>query len=864
MINQRKALGNNVEISLSFKLQSGFDLEIFNKETMQNYDFKTIEAKWQAHWEKGKTFQVSEDQDKPKYYLLEIFPYPSGRIHMGHVRNYTIGDALARFKMMKGFNVLHPIGWDSFGMPAENAAIENKSHPNTWTHANIETMRAQIKKLGFSYDWDREVATCEPEYYKWNQWCFLKFHERGLVYRKNSTVNWCESCQTVLANEQVVDDRCWRCDNPVEQRDQEGWYFKITDYADQLLEGTQDLIDGWPEQVLTMQSNWIGKSYGAEVDFQLKDKDGAIKVFTTRPDTLYGATFMVLAPEHPLTKELSRGTEQEQAVDAFLKQVQAQDKIARTAEGGDKLGVFTGVHAINPLNGEEIPVWSANFVLMDYGTGAIMSVPAHDQRDFEFARKYDLPIRIVIGPPDGNRDGASLEEAFTDAGPMVNSESFDGLVGEDAKNKVCEHLQSKGIGKQTVNFRLRDWGVSRQRYWGTPVPMVFCDTCGIVPVPIDQLPVELPLDAQLGERGQSPLKTLDSFINTPCPQCNAPAKRETDTLDTFICSSWYFDRFTSPHDDKFPFTEEAVRYWMPVDQYIGGIEHAILHLLYSRFFHHVFRDMGLVFSKEPFANLLTQGMVILDGAKMSKSKGNVVDPDHIIDRFGADTARLFILFAAPPTKQLEWSDQGVEGSSRFLKRVWRIFTENLDTVKDIAPSEGGNDLADELQELRPQMHITIKRVTEDIERRMQFNTAIAAIMEFVNHLYTFKDWWQKQKDPSDEHKAVLRNAMEHLALLLAPFAPHIAEEMSALLGHDRTTERRSWPVYNDNHMKADAMTIVVQVNGKVRQKLSVDSGISDDALKEQCLADEKVLEWTGGKEPKKVIVVPKKLVNIVV
>ena len=831
---------------------------------MPDYDPKTIEAKWQKRWEEEKSFKVEADPSKSKYYLLEMFPYPSGRIHMGHVRNYTIGDALARFKWMKGMNVLHPIGWDSFGMPAENAAIQNKSHPNTWTHENIKTMTAQIKRLGLSYDWDREIATCEPEYYQWNQWCFLKFMERGLVYRKNSEVNWCESCNTVLANEQVVDGLCWRCDNEVIQKQQEGWFFKITDYADRLLEGLQDLEQGWPEQVRTMQANWIGKSTGAEVNFQIKDKKEAIKVFTTRPDTLYGATFMVLAPEHPLTHSLSRGTKQEKAIDAFIKKVKRQDKISRTSEGGEKLGVFTGADAVNPLNGETIPVWTANFVLMDYGTGAIMSVPAHDQRDFEFAKKYKLPIRVVILPPDGNTHADDLKEAMTELGPMTQSGGFDGLAGDEARQKVCEYLQSKNIGKATVQFRLRDWGVSRQRYWGTPVPIIFCGKCGTVPVPYEDLPVILPLDAQLGDKGQSPLKLLDSFINVFCPKCKTPAKRETDTLDTFICSSWYFDRFTSPHNNEEAFSKKSVQYWMPVDQYIGGIEHAILHLLYSRFFHHVFRDMGLIETKEPFAHLLTQGMVIKDGAKMSKSKGNVVDPDHIINRFGADTARMFILFAAPPTKQLEWSDQGVEGSFKFLKRVWRLFDETVNFLRETPDDyDTEAELPKELKELRRQIHTVIKRVTEDIDKRMQFNTAIAAIMEFVNYLYKFYEWFGKEPR-LNVGRGMQIEAINKLILLLAPFAPHIAEEMWEQMDHSGTIHQARWPEYNEEFLKADEIEIVVQVNGKVRQKLSVPAGIDEESLKTQSLGDPRIQEWTNGKEVKKIIVVPKKLINIVV
>ncbi|MGK0180193.1 MAG: leucyl-tRNA synthetase, partial [Nitrospinales bacterium] len=779
---------------------------------MNPYEPNRIEAKWQAYWEENKTFKVERDSSKKKFYLLEMFPYPSGRIHMGHVRNYTIGDTLARFKRMKGFNVIHPLGWDAFGMPAENAAIKNNTHPAEWTFENIRTMREQIKRLGLSYDWDREIATCHPGYYKWNQWLFLKFLEKGIAYRKNSTINWCEACQTVLANEQVVNGCCWRCDNEVLQKQQEGWFFKITDYADRLLEGCKSLVGKWPEQVLTMQTNWIGKSYGAEVDFKIKDSNEAIKVFTTRPDTLYGAMFMVLAPEHPLTLKLSRGTEQESAIDTFIKKVKRQDTIARTSETGEKEGVFTGAYATNPLTGESVPVWTANFVLMDYGTGAIMSVPAHDQRDLDFARKYNLPVRVVIQPKVETLDEKNMTQAYNADGAMTHSGSFDGLIGQEARSKVCEYLEKEGIGKATVNFRLRDWGVSRQRYWGTPIPVVHCDACGIVPVGYDQLPVELPLDAQLGEKGQSPLHTLESFHKTPCPKCKAPAKRETDTLDTFFCSSWYFGRYTSPRQQDKPFDPEDNGYWMPVDQYVGGIEHAILHLLYSRFFNLVLNDLGLTKAKEPFDHLLTQGMVIKDGTKMSKSKGNVVDPDEIIKTYGADTARVFILFAAPPVKDLEWSEQGVEGCYRFLKRVWRIFSDFSDEIKTTAPAdEDFSTSVKELKELRRMTHITIRRVTEDIEKRMQFNTAIAAIMEFVNHLYHFKDW--KEKQDKIDSAPVIRESMEALILTLWPFAPHIAEEMGALLGFSEP--EKSWPLYNEELTQTDEILIVLQVNGKV-------------------------------------------------
>ena len=832
---------------------------------MRPYEPNRIEEKWQAYWEKNKTFKAERDSSKKKFYLLEMFPYPSGRIHMGHVRNYTIGDTLARFKRMKGFNVIHPLGWDAFGMPAENAAIKNNTHPAKWTFENIRIMREQIKALGLSYDWDREIATCHPGYYKWNQWLFLKFLEKGIAYRKNSTINWCEICQTVLANEQVVDGCCWRCDNEVIQKQQEGWFFKITDYADRLLEGCKNLSGKWPEQVLTMQNNWIGKSFGAEVDFKIKDSDHAIKVFTTRPDTLYGAMFMVLAPEHPFTFELSRGTEQESEVDTFVKKVNRQDTIARTSDTGNKEGVFIGAYAINPLTGESIPVWTANFVLMDYGTGAIMSVPAHDQRDLDFARKYNLPVRVVIQPKNETLDEKTMTQAFSSDGAMIHSEKFDGLIGQEARKKVCEYLSKERIGKATVNFRLRDWGVSRQRYWGTPIPVVHCDVCGIVPVKYNQLPVELPLEVQLGEKGQSPLHTLESFYKTKCPTCKAPAKRDTDTLDTFICSSWYFDRYTSARLEDNPFSLEDNDYWMPVDQYVGGIEHAILHLLYARFFNLVLNDIGLTQTKEPFDHLLTQGMVIKDGAKMSKSKGNVVDPDEIIKKYGADTARIFILFAAPPVKDLEWSDQGVEGCFRFLKRVWRIFSEYVDVIKTASPpDENFSTSINELKELRRITHVTIRRVTEDIEKRMQFNTAIAAIMEWVNHLYHFKEWEKKQSETKDDIKAVIREAMETLILTLAPFAPHIAQEMAVEMNFSDALDENKWPLYKENLTQTDEILIVLQVNGKVRQKIQVASGVSDEDLKLLSLNEPRIQEWIQDKEIKKVIIVPKKLVNIVV
>ena len=832
---------------------------------MSKYNFKSIEVKWQKYWEENKSFKAEIDSSKQKYYLLEMFPYPSGRIHMGHVRNYGIGDAVARFMRMKGFNVLHPIGWDAFGLPAENAAIQNKSHPAQWTEENIAAMQVQLRSLGLSYDWDREIATCRPEYYRWNQWCFLKFYEKGLVYRKKSQINWCNSCNTVLANEQVVDGCCWRCDGEVEDRFQEGWFFKITDYADRLLEGCDRLSGKWPEQVLTMQSNWIGKSYGAEVDFNIKDQNEVIKVFTTRPDTLYGATFMVLAPEHPLVTKLSLGTKQETEVNEFINKVKQEDKVNRASETGEKSGVFTGVYAVNPLTGEDIPVWSANFVLMDYGTGAIMSVPAHDQRDLDFALKYDLPIRIVIQSTEISLDESHMKKAFSASGVMVNSGAFNGLSSDEAKKKVCDYLEKIKVGKASVNFRLRDWGVSRQRYWGTPIPIIQCDQCGLIPVPEDQLPVKLPLDVDLGNRGQSPLKTLADFFETQCPSCGKVARRETDTLDTFVCSSWYFNRYTSASNDQFAFNKDDLDYWMPVDQYIGGIEHAILHLLYSRFFHLVFKDLGLIKSDEPFDHLLTQGMVIKDGTKMSKSKGNVVDPDEIIQSYGADTARLFILFAAPPTKDLEWSNQGVEGCYRFLKRVWRIFHDFLDDIKcvDIIHEDYETD-SKELRELRRVTHVTIRRVTDDIQTRMQFNTAISAIMEFVNYLYTFRGSWDLTKDNTNGAIPLVRESFNTLILLLSPFAPHIAEEMWSLLDHKTSVVQVEWPVFNKKFTITEELLIVIQLNGKVKQRINVSASASQEDIKSLALSDSKIREQIKGKEIKKVIIVPGKLVNIVV
>jgi leucyl-tRNA synthetase len=827
----------------------------------QNYNFKEIESKWQKRWEEDKIFKVKEDPSKKKYYLLEMFPYPSGKIHMGHVRNYTIGDVLSRFKKMQGYNVLHPMGWDAFGLPAENAAIKHGVHPSKWTKDNISYMREQLKMLGLSYDWEREIATCHPQYYKWSQWIFLKMFEKGLAYRKKGFVNWCNSCQTVLANEQVKEGLCWRCDSVVIQKELEGWLLKITDYAEDLLADCEKLSDGWPERVLTMQKNWIGKSCGAEVDFPVEGSDKVIKIFTTRQDTLFGATFMCMSPEHPLATELIKGAKQENDVKKFIEEIAREDKRMRSSEETEKKGIFTGNYAVNPMNNEKIPIWLANFVLIEYGTGAIMSVPAHDQRDFEFAKKYNLPIRIVISPAPPPLNSSphecgrieveeNLKEAFSGEGQLINSGQFNGLNSADARDKIGDYLKENGIGKKTINYRLRDWGISRQRYWGTPIPIIYCDTCGVVPVPYVNLPVILPTDIDFPPDGKSPLTNSENFLKAKCPRCRGDARRETDTMDTFICSSWYFLRYTSPRYDDNPVKNEAVNYWMPVDQYIGGIEHAILHLLYSRFFTKFLKNIGIVDIDEPFKRLLTQGMVLKDGATMSKSKGNIVSPDDIIEKYGTDTARLFILFASPPEKELEWNDQGVEGAYRFLNRVWRLVTEIEEyRIRD------NPDFTVPNSALRRITHLTIKKVTEDIER-FHFNTAISAIMEFVNHLY--------QQKPHSDQLSAFKEAINTLIILLSPFVPHIAEEMWEMAGNKGSVINEPWPTYNPEFIKSEEMTIIVQINGKVRSRVTVSADISDDDLRNTVLSDIKVQEWTDNKEIKKFVIVPKKLVSIVI
>jgi len=821
----------------------------------EKYIPRNVEEKWQKIWEENKTYKVTEDPARPKYYLLEMFPYPSGRIHMGHVRNYSIGDVVGRFKRLRGFNVLHPMGWDAFGMPAENAAIQNKSHPAKWTYENIAYMRSQLKKMGLSYDWDRELATCDVEYYKWEQKMFLEMYEKGLAYKKTSAVNWCPTCETVLANEQVEDGACWRCDSEVTQKELEQWFFRITDYAEELLAYT-DKLPGWPERVLTMQRNWIGKSHGCEIDFPVEGSLAKVKVFTTRQDTLYGATFMSLAPEHPMALELTT-PDRRAEVEAFIDKVKKTDKIKRTADDFEKEGVFTGSFCINPVTNRRMPVYLANFVLLDYGTGAVMAVPTHDQRDFEFARKYDLPLQVVIQPEGETLDPTAMTAAYTEVGIMVNSGPFDGLRSDEAKEKIADYLAKEGIGTKTVNFRLRDWGISRQRYWGNPIPVIYCDICGVVPVPEKDLPVVLPMDVEFTGEGGSPLTKLDSFVNVPCPQCGQMARRETDTMDTFVQSSWYFLRYCCPDFAAGPIDRARAEYWMSVDQYIGGIEHAVLHLLYARFFTKVLRDLGYVTVDEPFTNLLTQGMVIKDGAKMSKSKGNVVDPDALINRYGADTARLFSLFAAPPEKDLDWSDQGVDGSFRFLNRVWRLVCDLLPFV-----GKGGSvdpaSLSDGARALRRAVHKTIRKVTDDIDERFHFNTAIAAIMELVNAIQAFEPRNLPENGP------VLTEAIESVVLMLSPFVPHVAEELWESLGHRGGVEAAGWPSFDPAAAVDEEFLIVVQVNGKLRGKVTVATDATEEQVKAAALADEKVKPWLEGKELRKVIYVPGKLLNIVV
>jgi leucyl-tRNA synthetase len=818
---------------------------------MQPYEFKKIEKKWQKTWKDEGLFKVNTKDYSNKYYCLMMFPYPSAALHVGHGRNYIIGDVVARYNMMKGLNVLTPMGWDAFGLPAENAAIKNNIHPSESTKNNISTMKRQLDSWGVSYDWDREVSSCTPEYYKWTQWIFLKFHEKGLAYRKKAFVNWCPSCNTVLANEQVVDGACERCDSCVEQKNLEQWFFRITEYAQRLLDDI-DKLDEWPEKVKTMQRNWIGRSEGVNIDFPIVDSDKKLTCFTTRVDTIYGCTYMVLAAEHPMIEELIAGNPEADAIMDFVKEVRNESRIERMQTEGEKKGIFTGRYVVNQVNGRKIPLWISDYVLMEYGTGAVMAVPAHDERDFTFAKKYDLPIEVVIDDPEKPLDAGKLESAYEEEGVLVASSQFDGVKSNEAKEKIADYMEAEGIGRRSVHFRLRDWLISRQRYWGAPIPMVYCDKCGIVPVSEDKLPVLLPEGAEFKPTGESPLKSAEGFVKTECPACGGSARREIDTMDTFVDSSWYYLRYISPNLTDNPFDTGDVNNWLPVDQYIGGVEHAILHLLYSRFVTKVLHDMGYVGFDEPFKRLFTQGMIVKDGAKMSKSKGNVVSPDALIEKYGADTVRLYTLFIGPPEKDAEWSDKGVEGSYRFLKRVW-----NIQGILAGAKEKGNAKIEEDL--LR-KMHQTIKKVTDDINGGFHFNTAISAVMELVNHIYSGIE------NAGDEAygNSVLGEALKNMILLLAPFVPHIAEEMWSKLEEDEGTFKQEWPVYREDMLFADTVIVPVQVNGKLRSKIEISRGLTDEEIRVVVLADEKAKGAIGEKEVRKWIIIPDKLVNIVV
>lgn len=824
----------------------------------EKYAPHDIEAKWQKYWEENKTFKVEMDKDKPKSYVLEMFPYPSGNLHMGHVRNYSIGDVIARFRTMKGFNVLHPMGWDSFGMPAENAAIKHNIPPKKWTLENIANMTRQLKALGLSYDWDREVTTCKEDYYKWTQWFFELFYKRGLAVKKESAVNWCDTCNTVLANEQVIDGKCWRCDHEVVKKDLSQWFFKITDYADELLKDL-DLLPGWPERVKTMQHNWIGRSEGLEFSFEIPALNDTVAVYTTRPDTAYGVTFMALAAEHPLIKKICENNPKADEINAFCERVRNQSEIERTSSESEKEGVFTGVYCINPFTGRKVEIWVTNYVLYDYGTGAVMGVPTGDQRDWMFADKYGIEKIVTICPVGKELKLEEMTCAYEEKeGMLVNSGEFTGMEMHKAMSAIMDKAEAEGFGKRRVNYRLRDWLISRQRYWGAPIPIIYCPHCGEVLVPEDQLPVRLPEDVSFTAGAKSPLATSEEFVHCKCPKCGADATRETDTMDTFLCSSWYYLRYTDAHNDKKPFDKELNNYWGPVDQYIGGIEHAILHLLYSRFFVKVLRDAGLVDYDEPFSNLLTQGMVIKDGAKMSKSLGNVVSPEEILSKYGADTARLFILFAAPPERELEWSDQGVEGSFRFLNRIWRIVQAFEAVLAQKVTEYDHSNLNEADKDLRRVLHSSIKKVTNDIETRFNFNTAISTMMELVNALYAYKE---AAKEPNS---GLIYEAISDLIKMMSPFVPHITEELwRGAIDANSSVHEQSWPECDEEALKVDNVEIVLQVNGKVRGRLTVPAEATKEKLEKIAMADANVQAHIGDATVRKVICVPGRLVNIV-
>lgn len=824
----------------------------------EQYFPQQIEKKWQKIWEEKNINATPDVSDKPKYYALSMFPYPSGRLHMGHVRNYTITDVIARYYRMNNYNVLHPIGWDSFGLPAENAAIKANSHPAIWTNKNIDYMRDQLKTLGLFYDWSREISTSTPEYYRWTQWLFLQLYKAGLAYKKEAAVNWCHKCATVLANEQVIDGKCWRCDDVVEKKYLSQWFLKITDYAEELLQSIDDL-KGWPESVKIMQKNWIGKSKGAILKFKVAEVDGLeIPVYTTRPDTVYGITYMVVAPEY---KDIDKLTtpENKKAVEEYQSYARKASEIERLSTERTKTGVPLGTHVINPFTGDKVPLWTSDYVLIEYGTGAVMAVPAHDERDFAFAKKFNLPIKRVIENPSNPDE--ELKEAYVDTGVLVNSQSFNGLENTKAKEEIIKYAEEKGFGKAKTQYRLRDWLISRQRYWGAPIPVVYCEHCGIQPVDEKDLPVLLPTDIDITVQGKSPIVTSPTFMKTTCPKCGGPATRETDTMDTFICSSWYYLRYVDPHNTEMPFSKDKVNYWLPVNQYVGGIEHAILHLLYSRFFTKALRDRGLLNFDEPFTNLLTQGMVLKDGSKMSKSKGNTVDPDEIFKNYGADTARLFILSDSPPQRDLDWSDSGVDGCYKFLNRVWRLIYSLKDVVSLNYKLPALEDMSEESENLLRETHIAIKKVSQDISHEFQFNTAISKIREFVNILYEYTN---SKKEYTDADKAVLSFAMESLIKLMSPIVPHITEEAWCDLGGKDSVHLSEWPKYDEKLAVTKSITVVIQVNGKLRDKLEVEPDLDKSILEKLALENDKAKAFMEGKQVVKVIVVPNRLVNIVV
>ena len=823
----------------------------------KEYFPQEIEKKWQKYWEDNHSFHVDDDSEKPKYYALSMFPYPSGKLHMGHVRNYTITDVIARFKKAQGYNVLHPMGWDSFGLPAENAAMKHGANPETWTDENIAYMTKQLKMLGLSYDWDREVATCKPDYYKWTQWLFLQLYKKGLAYKKEAAVNWCNECGTVLANEQVIDGKCWRCDSVVEKKYLSQWFLKITDYADRLLQDL-DKLDGWGDNVKTMQANWIGKSHGAILKFKVVEKDMEIPVYTTRPDTAFGITYLVVAPEYKDIEALTTD-ENKQAVEEYRANARKLTEIERLSTDRVKTGVPLGTHAINPFTGEKFPLWTADYALVEYGTGAVMAVPTHDERDFAFAKKYNLPMKVVISPKEKDLKVEEMTNAYTEEGIMVNSGEFNGMNNVDAKKAITQFAVDKGFGEFKTQFRLRDWLVSRQRYWGAPIPIVYCDKCGIQPVPEDQLPVLLPKDVDFSVVGKSPITTSETFKDTVCPVCGGHAVRETDTMDTFMCSSWYYMRYSDAKNSEKCFDKSLVDKWLPVDQYVGGIEHAILHLLYSRFFTKALKDMGLLDFDEPFKNLLTQGMVLKDGSKMSKSKGNTVDPDEIFENYGADTARLFILSDSPPARDFDWSDAGVEGCYKFLNRIWTLISSNQNDI-NLNYSIPAN-LPKEDDKLVRIVNIAIKGITNDIETDFQFNTVISKYRELVNSI---ADWRKAKGELTENDKQVFSYAIAMLIKLMSPVTVHMSEEIWENLGGEGSIHDQPWCEYDENLAKLTDFTLVVQVNGKVRDKITVDESMGKEEMEQTALASEKIKEYTDGKTIVKVIVVPKKLVNIVV